>query len=74
MLTDEQRLKAYGSAERVAEVDALIEANVAAMPPLTARQKDALKILIGSRRMPPRPPKSTRPPETRTAPATGAAA
>lgn len=49
MLSDEQRLKIYGSAERVAEVDAQIEANVAAMPPLTMRQRDALAVLLSGR-------------------------
>lgn len=53
MLTDEQRIKVYGSAERVAEVDAGIKANAAAMPPLTAAQRDALAVLLG-RRIPPR--------------------
>lgn len=46
MLTDEQRIKIYGSVERVAQVDAQIQANAAAMPPLTPRQRDALRILL----------------------------
>lgn len=46
MLTDEQRLKVYGSAEAVAAADRYIEDLVAAMPPLTQRQKDALRVLL----------------------------
>jgi hypothetical protein len=67
MLTDEQRIKVYGSAERVAEVDAQIQANVDAMPPLTARQRDALKILLGTRTMPPRPQKRRTAPSVKDA-------
>jgi hypothetical protein len=62
MLTHEQRIKVYGSAERVAEVDAQIKTDVDAMPPLTPRQRDALRVLF-SRSMPLRPTK----PEKRTA-------
>lgn len=46
MLSDEQRIRIYGSAERVAEVDAQIKANIDRMPPLSQRQRDQLRILL----------------------------
>lgn len=58
MLSDAERIRIYGSAERVAEVDAQIKATVAVMPPLTPRQRDALTALLaGPHRIPPRPAK-----------------
>jgi hypothetical protein len=52
MLTDGQRIKLYGSAERVAEVKAQIKEANDAMPPFTARQRDALRNLWAPRPTP----------------------
>lgn len=48
MLTDEQRLRVYGNAERVASVDRYLDELAAAAPPLTQAQKDRLRALIRS--------------------------
>lgn len=49
MLTDEERIKIYGSAERVADVDRVIAASVEAMPELTEGQRARLRVLLGDR-------------------------
>ena len=46
MLTDEQRIKIYGSAEAVAAVDQRIAETVDTWPPLSQRQKDAIRVLL----------------------------
>lgn len=46
MLTEEQRLRVYGGPEGVAAADRYIDALVAAAPPLTAAQRDRLRILF----------------------------
>ena len=45
-MTAEQRLRVYGGPEGVAAADRYIAALVAAAPPLTAAQRDRLRILF----------------------------
>lgn len=46
MLTDAERERLYGGADKVAEVDRHIAETVAAWPPLTSRQRDRLRALL----------------------------
>jgi len=73
MRSQEELERLWGGADGVRRVMEHIKAVNDGMPPLNQRQKDALRILLGSGRMPPRPPKS---PETSAAAplATGTAA
>lgn len=45
-MTDEQRLKVYGSPEAVAAADRYLDELVAAAPPLTPAQRDRLGLLL----------------------------
>jgi hypothetical protein len=45
-----ERLRIYRGRERVAEADRQIEANIATMPALTPRQRDALRLLVRSQK------------------------
>jgi hypothetical protein len=46
MLSDAERERIYGGPERVAEAKRRLDELVAAAPPLTNRQRDALKALL----------------------------
>jgi hypothetical protein len=48
LLTDAERLRVYRGPERVADADRQIDANVARMPALTPRRRDAVWILMRS--------------------------
>lgn len=57
MRTVEELEAMFGGTQALFDLKAAIKADVDDWPPLTARQRDALKILIGSRTIPPRPVK-----------------
>jgi hypothetical protein len=56
MRTVEELEAMFGGAQALRELKAAVKADVDGWPPLTARQRDALRLLL-VRRMPPRPAK-----------------
>lgn len=67
MRSQEELERLWGGPEGVRRVMEHVKAVNDGMPPLSQRQKDALRILLGSGRIPPRPPKRDQPPETAAA-------